>query len=124
MTIGEQSVSAMMPNLMAVVSGASLAYTPPAQPCGTPANSVAAELVPAVAASLMNARLVDLFISLLRQEDVGDHHERAAVGRAGRRLLEKRAGEQVGIARRQRQLGKERPRHLHVDLVPDARAVG
>src|ERR687897_3335362 len=109
MTIGEQSVSAMMPSLIAGVSGASLAYTPPAHPCGTPANSAAAELVPA---TLRNARLVDCFISLLRQEDVGDHRERPAVGGAGRRLFEERSGEQMGVARRQRQLRKQRPRHL------------
>src|SRR5258707_7203461 len=41
MTIGEQSVSAMIPNLRAVVSGASLAYAEPTQPLGRPAKSVA-----------------------------------------------------------------------------------
>src|SRR5437879_11045003 len=41
MTIGEQSVSAMIPNLRAVVSGASLAYAAPTQLLGRPAKSVA-----------------------------------------------------------------------------------
>src|ERR1043166_7196203 len=41
MTIGEQSVSAIMPNFILVVSGASLAKTDPVQRLGRPANSAA-----------------------------------------------------------------------------------
>src|SRR4051812_22873312 len=41
MTIGEQSVSAIMPKLSAAVSGASLAYAVPVQPFGSPANNAA-----------------------------------------------------------------------------------
>jgi hypothetical protein len=44
MTIDEQSVSAMIPMRTFGVSGASDAYTPPAQPAGTPAVSAAAAL--------------------------------------------------------------------------------
>ena len=44
-TIDEQSVSAMMPILTFGVSGPSAAYTPPAQPAGTPASSAAALVV-------------------------------------------------------------------------------
>src|SRR5690242_19405852 len=39
MTMGEQSVSAIIPNFSAVVSGASLANALPTQPLGRPAKS-------------------------------------------------------------------------------------
>src|SRR5690349_17557293 len=41
MTIGEQSVRAIIPNFNLAVSGASLAKTDPAQRIGTPASSAA-----------------------------------------------------------------------------------
>ena len=41
MTMGEQSVNAIMPKFSAVVSGASLAKAVPVQPLGRPANNVA-----------------------------------------------------------------------------------
>jgi hypothetical protein len=40
-TIGEQSVSAMIPNFRSAVSGASLAKTEPTQPAGRPLNRAA-----------------------------------------------------------------------------------
>jgi hypothetical protein len=54
MTIGEQSVSAMIPNRMFGVSGESSAYTLPTQPPGRPSISVAAALT--AAARLRNVR--------------------------------------------------------------------
>ena len=53
-TIGAQSVSAMMPKRIVFVSGESSAYTPPAQPDGSPAISPA--IVEAPAACLRNSR--------------------------------------------------------------------
>src|SRR6266446_343700 len=46
MTSDEQSVSAMMPMRTSGVSGASDAYTSPAQPCGNPASSRASPVCP------------------------------------------------------------------------------
>ena len=48
MTIGAQSVSAIMPKRIALTSGESSAYTDPFQPAGSPDISVAAELTPAL----------------------------------------------------------------------------
>src|SRR6266851_7996093 len=55
MTSDEQSVSAMMPMRTLGVSGASDAYTAPAQPCGNPASSRASPVCPV---RLRNARRV------------------------------------------------------------------
>src|SRR5215813_3710306 len=55
MTSDEQSVSAMMPMRTLGVSGASDAYTSPAQPCGNPARSRASPVCPVRA---KNARRV------------------------------------------------------------------
>src|SRR5262245_47053377 len=46
MTSDEQSVSAMMPIRTLGVSGASDAYTSPAQPCGNPASNRASPVCP------------------------------------------------------------------------------
>src|SRR5438445_294729 len=54
MTIGEQSVSAIMPNFTVAVSGASLANAVPTQPFGRPANN--AVRVAPLAALPRNAR--------------------------------------------------------------------
>src|SRR5687768_6445961 len=48
MTIGAQSVSAIMPNRIAFVSGESSAYTLPTQPAGSPDMSPAMADTPAV----------------------------------------------------------------------------
>ena len=48
MTIGAQSVSAMMPNRMVLVSGESSAYTLPTQPDGSPDMRPAMADTPAV----------------------------------------------------------------------------
>jgi hypothetical protein len=47
MTIGAQSVSAMMPNRIVFVSGPSCAYAPPTHPAGSPLNSAPAAVTPA-----------------------------------------------------------------------------
>jgi hypothetical protein len=54
MTMGAQSVSAMMPRRIVEVSGPSCAYTPPVHPAGTPARRAPA----VVAVALRNVRLV------------------------------------------------------------------
>src|SRR5215471_8534834 len=56
MTSDEQSVRAMMPMRTLGVSGASDAYTSPAQPCGNPASNRASPVWPVCA---RNARRVD-----------------------------------------------------------------
>src|SRR3990170_1667127 len=102
MTIGAQSVRAMMPKRTFGVSGPSAAKTPPTQPRGNPDMSNAAVDVPA---ALMNVRrVVCVFISrllLVRQEHIGRHHEGAAVGLARRCLFEEGAGNEMRVTRRE-----------------------
>src|SRR5690242_2787272 len=56
-TMGEQSVSAIIPNFIELLSGASLAYAEPNHPLGNPANSVA-RVVP-LTALVTNCRRVN-----------------------------------------------------------------
>src|SRR4029453_18408334 len=126
MTIGAQSVRAMMPKRTSGVSGPSAAKAPPTQPRGTPNRSIAAVDVPA---ALMKLRLVVcVFIStsllLVRQEHIGRHHEGASVGLARGRLLEEGAGDERRVPRREAQIGRQGMRDLHIDLLSDAAARG
>src|SRR5688500_12219093 len=81
-----------------------------------PDNSAAAVDVPA---ALMNVLLVVFFISPLCEEYVGRHDVRVAVGRAGRRLLQEGAGEDMRVAGADHQLRRQRFRRLNVELLPD-----
>src|SRR5687767_1072418 len=111
MTIGAQSVRAMMPRRMFGVSGPSWAYTPPTQSCGRPAMRTP---VVVAAVVLRNVRLDVLpvipslndffFMSATPLQGISGHDERMAVGRARRRLLQEGTGEDVGVARGQLQL--------------------
>ena len=65
-----------------------------------------------------------MLTSLVGEEDVGHHHVRSAVGRAGRRLLQEGAREHVRVAGRELNLRRQRPRDLHVDLLTDVRVGG
>src|SRR4029453_178458 len=57
--------------------------------------------------------------SFVREKHVGRHDEGKAVGRAGRRFLEERAPNDVGVSRRELQLRSEWPGALDIELFAD-----
>src|SRR5688572_1117907 len=116
-TIGAQSVSAIMPNRTVVVSGPSAAYTPPAQCRGSPAISAPT----APAAPFTNVRR---FISPpgpaslpIGEQHVRDHHVRSAVVVPRRGVREKRSCEDVRVSAGDLDLRRQRALYLHVQLL-------